>query len=157
MLSCMCSCHCLAFKLVPRYLTYPAWFCYWKLVKMQSVFADAKFCRNTGHSALFHPALQSSREEFLIEPLRKCADLALRFLEAVLLCYFLLFTLAVYFRCEWGPTQNLFTFVVVWHDSLNRCRWVLRASKKGMESRSMAGSFLVLVLRSRCLPPAYHG
>lgn len=103
---------------------------------MQSVFANAKFCRNRNHFAVFHPASQSSREDFLIYPLRtKCW-----FGSVVLrshLCCFLLFSQAAYFRCERGPTQNLCMFVVVWHDSLDRCRWVLFASKKQVASKSM--------------------
>lgn len=37
-------------------------------MKMQSVFANAKFCRNISHSAIFHPAPQSSREDFFNLP-----------------------------------------------------------------------------------------
>lgn len=67
-----------------------------------------------------------------------------------LLCYFLLFSQVLYFRRKRGPTQNLFLFVAAWGDSLDRCRWVLFAGKKGKKSESTAESFLLLAVRLWC-------
>lgn len=72
-----------------------------------------------------------------------------------LLCYFLLHSQAAYFRCEWGPTPHLFLLVAVWHDALDRCRWVFLASKKKkkkeVENESTAESLVLWVHSSLCM------